>query len=1563
MIAPLRPALMLGCALGALCLGARADAQAFNADPTTSAGAVSYDRATPGVETITIDSPTAIINWVPNVAGNPIIFLPFGNTATFTNGSVVQDFVVLNRIMANAPIRFDGTVISQIQDFAIGTTNIGGTVIFSSPGGIILGPTAVFDVGNLVLTSLNVVDDGAGNFYDPAAQSLQFQLGGIPGGFVLTMAGAQINALNEGSFVAIVSPQIVHGGAIRVNGSAAFIAGEQVQMNVNQGLFDIIIKTGTDRVTPIIHTGSTTGPASTALGDNHGIFLVAMPKNQAITAILQGNVGFDAAVDAAIENGVVVLSAGFNVAGGQVDRFGDFGSGPVPGVAANFEIRGGTITSDLFGFAVTDMLASGMATGSLAFSQDVSLFAGRRAHLFAGANQTVTVGGNALVSAAQTRSADPTLFDFIGGEALIFANQGGALTIAGNATVDASAVGRVDVVNSRAGNGTGGTAGIRADAGTVQIAGDVTLLATGEGGKLDLFPDQGGTGQGGTASVQGLNGGTLTLGGTLGANASGTASRQSGAVAGPGAPGIGGTVSVGAASGSSVTITGATTLTSNGIGGEVLAGAGNVAGLGQGGTVTILSGGTLAFGGALGVTATGTGGAGPGGGAATGGTVNIEATGGQILLPATTAIDAAATGGIAQPGGAGGSATGGNVALIARSGANASLIGGGAVNVSVLGQGGTSAAAAGMAAGPGGDGRGGTVRMLAESGNGTLQLGAVGILAGGAGGTGGESDLADQGGDGGDGFGGDVQLGTVAGPAVPTPTGSATFASVNAAANGTGGSGGVGGGAGGNGNGGRVALVATGATATIAGTATLGANASGGAGGDPGLGGGAAGAQGAADGGEVRLDAAAFGASPGTLAAGTVTGTASATGAPGAGNSPGEWHVTAAGGGAVNVQTLTLTAQASGTPAVRPFSSLEAPGGTINVQTAQLTTPGEIRVIADGAGRIAGGTFSLDAGDDVTVSHSNRGANFTIDVAALDIEGDNVTVGEGSASRAAGLLDIAALGNVTVGGLLDGQDIVITGAAIDVAASGGIGSAAATDSVDIQVTGNAAVAGQVLGRDILLDAAAIGVAAGGAVGGAATDRAELNAAGNATVDGAVLGGDVVIRAGGLAVGGTGAIGSATTTDSVDIQVTGNAAVAGQILGRDILLNAAAINVAATGVIGGGATDLADLRAVGNLGVAGRVLGRTIRLASADIDIGATGAIGDAGTQLVELLPGATGQTVVLGGAAQGPGYTLGNAEAGRIRAGTLRLVAPPLAGATALVVRDLTLNGGGAATGIGLLDLVTQGVARIEGALLLANAAAGNGIAVTATQRLEVVTPAASIRVRDGAGAPAGTLTLASNNIWVASQAIIDRLLADPDYAGRDDDLIDNDGVDAPRGYVEAGGVTLATAGTLFVQNSTGATGAFLTGTDFGGITVGAGGLAVQSGGTPATVTIFGRRLNADGSFTTGDAFFATVNFTAAGGPLTAGYTGGSTLNTCIIVTGQCPSRLPPNTGPSGRDPTIGPTGGSVAIPLAGADDDELVDSSFASDPLIEEPVTSGGESSLWECDRDEDGDCDDQDD
>jgi hypothetical protein len=181
-----------------------------------------------------------------------------------------------------------------------------------------------------------------------------------------------------------------------------------------------------------------------------------------------------------------------------------------------------------------------------------------------------------------------------------------------------------------------------------------------------------------------------------------------------------------------------------------------------------------------------------------------------------------------------------------------------------------------------------------------------------------------------------------------------------------------------------------------------------------------------------------------------------------------------------------------------------------------------------------------------------------------------------------------------------------------------------------------------------------------------------------------------------------------------------------------------------------------------------------------------------------------------------------------------------------------------------------------------------------------------------------------------------------------------------PRGYVEADGVMLVSGGTLYVQN-TGSIQQFTQ--DFAGITVGAGGLTITAAAPNTNVTAFGRRLNADGSFTTGDAFFFQSTYDTDGS-----FTPAAALNTCIIVTGQCPPRPPAVPVPGGagdQRPVHRPDrrldGLERGAAAAGAGEDDLVDSSFAAEPLIEEPVTSGSEAGLWDCDPDHDGDCDDE--
>ena len=167
-------------------------------------------------------------------------------------------------------------------------------------------------------------------------------------------------------------------------------------------------------------------------------------------------------------------------------------------------------------------------------------------------------------------------------------------------------------------------------------------------------------------------------------------------------------------------------------------------------------------------------------------------------------------------------------------------------------------------------------------------------------------------------------------------------------------------------------------------------------------------------------------------------------------------------------------------------------------------------------------------------------------------------------------------------------------------------------------------------------------------------------------------------------------------------------------------------------------------------------------------------------------------------------------------------------------MRDLSLS----ANRTGTVEIVTPGIAQIEGELVLADAGAGNGIDFIATERLQIVTPTGAVRVRDGSGMTAGFLNLTSNNIWSASAAILERLAADPNFDGRDFALTLNDGPFNPRGSIEAGDVTLSVRDTLFVQNSGGVV-------DFAGITVRESTLTiVPTGAQPLVAFAFGRQIN-----------------------------------------------------------------------------------------------------------------------
>ncbi|MFD2498738.1 filamentous hemagglutinin N-terminal domain-containing protein [Rhizorhabdus histidinilytica] len=117
------------------------------------------------VDTVTVNAPSALITWVPNdtnggtaSVADAINFLPSGNTVNYVAGSGLAngEYTILNRIVPQP--NADGRSIAL--NGTITTDTAKGNVWFYSPNGIVVGSTASFDVGGLLLTTSNIT---AGN--------------------------------------------------------------------------------------------------------------------------------------------------------------------------------------------------------------------------------------------------------------------------------------------------------------------------------------------------------------------------------------------------------------------------------------------------------------------------------------------------------------------------------------------------------------------------------------------------------------------------------------------------------------------------------------------------------------------------------------------------------------------------------------------------------------------------------------------------------------------------------------------------------------------------------------------------------------------------------------------------------------------------------------------------------------------------------------------------------------------------------------------------------------------------------------------------------------------------------------------------------------------------------------------------------------------------------------------------------------------------------------------------------------------------------------------------------
>ena len=476
-------ALALSLAPGAV--RAASSGQAVNGTPTVQFGVGSITRS-PTLDTVTVNAKEALIDWASN---DPNVYLPVAKTLQFTgvNGA---PYTVLNRVDAVGPLQINGTVASDT----------GGSVWFYNPGGWVVGSTGVFNVGSLVLSASPVAItagapdgqhfvDGKGAIHFTQAQS---------GASVTVQSGAAINA--NGSYVALIAPRVVQGGTVTTNGSTAYVGAEAATLTVNNGLFDITVDTGTTDANGVVHTGTTTGAAASANGPAHQIALVAVPKNQVLTMLVSGNLGYTSAVTASGQvDGTIVLGAGYNVTGGAV------GTTTLVATGGSATLSALTTTNDTR-LATSDAITVDASGSSVRFGKNLLGSAFNAINVTAsGAGHSVSVGTD-LVLQELTGTPSRTI--------ALNATSGGVINVGG----------KTDLFNAN-GPGTGTITINAASGGGLTFGGDLGAVSStatgitlaGAGSKLMVGGAVALRSSNSTlAQVMGTTGGTITISATGG---------------------------------------------------------------------------------------------------------------------------------------------------------------------------------------------------------------------------------------------------------------------------------------------------------------------------------------------------------------------------------------------------------------------------------------------------------------------------------------------------------------------------------------------------------------------------------------------------------------------------------------------------------------------------------------------------------------------------------------------------------------------------------------------------------------------------------------------------------------------------------------------------------------------------------------------------------------------------------------------------------------------------------------------------------------------------------------
>jgi hypothetical protein len=752
-----KSALLATCGAAALALAigalpATVAAQGIQATPMVQ-GTVVIDSSVPGQDTITVDGYDAIIDWFPidNGSGGALTFLPDGNTAIFQSLPSAPGFAVINRILPAAnpsPAIIAGDVVSQLMGPS-GPVGPGGNVLFYSSAGFIIGSTATFDVGRLVLTTLA---PDAASYEQFALGNDSLLLTGVSGdtSSILIELNAQIDATAEGSYLVVASPEITNFGTSFINGSTVFVAAQEVVLTHSSGLFDIVMPVGSISSQPISHFGDAGGPSSGGIGDNHVIYGVAQGQTDPFTTLFSGNLGFDPAVSAGIENGVVVLSANYSVSG--TSAVNDFTSGSLTSLSTGeIIVEGSTVTSSL------DVQSSHFAQVSstdatTSIDGNLYVYARDTAQITATSGGTVDITGNAVVSSNVVGNSipnpnNPSDLDGEAGTSLITVSDGGAVLIDGDASVFAVGTMGLDSAGLVAGEATGGVAEVSAINGSMTFGGNLLINASALPTSSILAYNSGGGASGLLAQLLAEGTGSITVAGDVTMLAQGSAFDLTGpGDANPVGLADGGFILLQASDGTLIDIDGSVSMDASAFGSNTGGALGGAATGGQS-DVILFSAGEIIIGGGLEAFSNATGGTASGGtgGTATAGTMRLIATG-SSTLDVTTGGFAMTSEAIGGDGQTGGDAAAGTVTVeLAVSTVNSS-------GMNLL----SSATGGNGTTGPGGSGLGNTVDIIVPT---VSLLVLSGALSAASEGTGGNS--AD--GAGGDGTGGEVDVNVTGG--------------------------------------------------------------------------------------------------------------------------------------------------------------------------------------------------------------------------------------------------------------------------------------------------------------------------------------------------------------------------------------------------------------------------------------------------------------------------------------------------------------------------------------------------------------------------------------------------------------------------------------------------------------------------------------------------------------------------------------------------------------------------------------------------------------------------------